>query len=121
MIPLALLAGAGVLLAVISPEEVDWFPRCAFREATGWKCPGCGGTRAIHAALSGQLGKSVSLNLLAVPLALLAGYPLARLSAKGLFGWRWPPLPRAKAFWSILALVVFGFGIARNFPGSPFP
>ncbi|MFR1833570.1 MAG: DUF2752 domain-containing protein [Lachnospiraceae bacterium] len=32
---------------------------CLFRLFTGLYCPGCGGTRAVQALLSGQIGKSL--------------------------------------------------------------
>ena len=121
MLALMLLAGVVTLLGFLSPVENYGLPQCAFRRATGWSCPGCGGTRALHAALNGRLASSISYNLLAIPLALLGGYPLLRMGAKGLFAWRWPPLPRKKAFWVGLAAAVVGFGILRNLPWSPFP
>ena len=35
------------------------FPPCLFHLATGYYCPGCGGTRAITALLHGQILNSV--------------------------------------------------------------
>jgi hypothetical protein len=121
ILALALLAGIGVGLAVVPPSESPWFPGCRFRDATGLACPGCGGTRAVHAALNGRIAQSISLNVIAIPLLLLAVYPFVRFAAKGIFAWNWWPLPRAKAFWIVLATIVIGFGIVRNLPGFPFP
>lgn len=46
-----------------------WLPPCIFHEVTGFYCPGCGGTRAFHALLRGQLGQS----LLFHPVVLYGG------------------------------------------------
>ena len=111
----------GGLLVFVSPSEIPWFPHCAFRQVTGLPCPGCGGSRAIHAAMNGDFASSISLNILALPLGLLAAYALARVAAESLLPWRWPQLPRTKAFWFGLTLVVVVFGVVRNLPGFPFP
>ncbi|MCR5414102.1 MAG: DUF2752 domain-containing protein [Kiritimatiellae bacterium] len=50
---LAVIAGIVGLsvLYVWNPTEVKCIPRCPFLAITGWKCPGCGTLRAIHAIL----------------------------------------------------------------------
>lgn len=47
-----------------------WLP-CVFHEVTGLYCPGCGGTRAVKALLSGSLAGSLWYNP-TVPLAVSA-------------------------------------------------
>ena len=42
----------------IKLEDLLAFNHCAFREATGLYCPGCGGTRAFLALLKGDIVKS---------------------------------------------------------------
>lgn len=39
-------------------------PKCLFRLATGWSCPGCGSQRALHALLHGNLREALEMNLL---------------------------------------------------------
>ena len=117
-------AAMGVLLTLallFFGLDGGWFFGCVIREVTGWSCPGCGGLRAIAAALGGEWLRSLSLNALTVPLGLLAGYSLASIVLKGLFGRCWLPLPRSKVFWILLSMVVFGFGVFRNLQGFPFP
>lgn len=47
------------------------FPRCIFLTLTGYKCPGCGSQRAIHAVMNGHLLQAFKFNaalIVAVPL-----------------------------------------------------
>ncbi|HEU5149161.1 MAG TPA: DUF2752 domain-containing protein [Iamia sp.] len=49
------------------------FPGCPLKEATGLDCPGCGGTRALHALTQGDIGTALDHNaVLTVVLPLLA-------------------------------------------------
>ena len=47
---------------------------CLFHKLTGWNCWGCGGQRAFHQLLHGNLGKAASLNLLIFPIVALGCY-----------------------------------------------
>lgn len=38
------------------------FPRCTFKLLTGWDCPGCGSTRALHALLHGHVADAWNAN-----------------------------------------------------------
>ena len=55
------IAGAYVLFA-FAPETHAFYPRCAFKVLTGFDCPGCGTTRALHHLLHGELGAAFRLN-----------------------------------------------------------
>ncbi|CAN5513621.1 hypothetical protein BH09VER1_BH09VER1_45160 [soil metagenome] len=46
-------------------------PVCPFKSMTGLPCPLCGGTRAAHAMLQGDLARTLYLNPLAIPAVLL--------------------------------------------------
>lgn len=49
------------------------FPGCPLRELTGLDCPGCGGTRAVHALTQGDIGTAFDHNaLFTIVLPLLA-------------------------------------------------
>lgn len=62
---LLLLLG-GVLVAgyylAFDPATEGLFPRCLILQTTGYRCPGCGGQRALHALLSGQWTEALHHN-----------------------------------------------------------
>ena len=115
----ALLVAASVSLAVRGAGSLPL--HCVLNETTGLHCPGCGMTRAAHAALNGDFGRALRFNPVGVvllPLGLLALLPeLGRwLTAAP------PPLKRRNwgRLGTILAVVVIAFGILRNLPWKPF-
>lgn len=78
-----LVAAAAVAVAAViavawsfDPMEGTFpYPRCTFKWLTGWDCPGCGATRALHALLHGRVGDAWAANpavFVAVPLIALA-------------------------------------------------
>lgn len=51
--------------------ESGIFPRCVFKQMTGWDCPGCGSQRAVHALLHGEIARAWGYNaglFVAIPL-----------------------------------------------------
>lgn len=120
--------GIGGLVAAMSawllyqygPTGAGWLPRCLFHRLTGLACPGCGMTRAAHAALHGRICQAFRFNplgMLVLP-ALVIGLGL-RLPAW--LGERPPPFrvaigPRAGAW---LIGVVVAYGVLRNLPFWP--
>lgn len=107
LLALAVLLPFGVAaLYVLDPVEAPAFPRCPVFSLTGWKCPGCGTARALHAALHGRFAEALRLNAaLPVALALLA-LCVAR-----------PRLARRPALaWTVLALAL-AWAVARNLAG----
>jgi hypothetical protein len=108
-------------LFFFEPGRTGIFPGCPFRAITGFTCPGCGSTRALHQLLHGRLVAALELNpllVLAVPFLVtmlflytrsaFTGKPLPQIS-----------MPRSWA-WALTALVIC-FWIFRNTPGYPFP
>ncbi len=76
----ALLTGVA-LLPLASPPSLLSLQTCAFKGVTGLPCPLCGGTRAAHAVLRGDLARAMYLNVAALPVvvalmvgAMLLGY-----------------------------------------------
>lgn len=61
-----------VLIAVIvtvwyfNPEDAIWMPKCPLKHLTGYDCPGCGATRALHAVLHGDIYGAIRYNLFLV-------------------------------------------------------
>ena len=67
---IVLLLVFGFIYYAIDPATSTAFPRCTFLTLTGYKCPGCGSQRAIHALLNGDIKGALSYNamlLVAIP------------------------------------------------------
>ena len=99
---LAAFAGAPILFAY-DPSVTAFYPRCVFHSLTGWQCPGCGTTRALHQLLHGHFRDAFRFNAM---LFVFAPF-LATAAAKP----EW--FRRAWVGWTALMLVV-GWWILRN-------
>ena len=71
-------------------------PVCAFHEATGWACPGCGATRCVRSVFRGAFGAAFLVNPLMF--AALIGIALFDLYAAVVLAlrlprWRWDAVP----------------------------
>ncbi len=104
------LAGVLSLLYFHRPEGQYFFPRCSFHAATGLLCPGCGGLRATHALLHGDLGVALRSNaLLVAGLPVALGYWFRR--RRGLH----PAGLTSRVIWTLFAVVV-AYSVLRNLP-----
>ena len=102
LIAFAIVAGL-VFLYLYNPQDISFFPRCPFYALTGYKCPGCGTLRAIHAMLHLRFGEALRLNpLVFVAIPVIVGMLLSRRFATN------PVVGRV-----ILAVVVI-YWIVRN-------
>src|SRR5262245_54390984 len=123
-----LLAGAcGLVLGLVilyrtPPEQNPLAPQCALQQMTGLHCPGCGGTRAVHALLHLRIGEALAKNVMVVVAIPFLAFWIVR----GL--WRWvrgmPPVVsqtmiKPWVVWTIV-LGIFAFGVLRNLPWLPF-
>ena len=114
-----LLAGAAYLF-VFEPGKSGFFPPCPFRLLTGFTCPGCGSTRAMHQILHGHFATAFTLNpllLLAIPFLLFA---LLRYSVIVMRGGVPRPNALPAPFIYALFVVIVSFWIFRNTPFYPF-
>lgn len=79
-VPMLVIGVAGlVFLYFYNPQDIPFFPRCPFYALTGYKCPGCGTLRAIHALLHFRIAEAFNLNpfmLLSIP--VMAGMLISR-------------------------------------------
>ena len=115
----ALLAGA-VYLFAFEPGKTGLFPVCLFRFATGYTCPGCGSTRAMHQLLHGHFIAAFELNpffLLALPFLF---YALIRYSVIVMRGGVPHHNRLSASYIYALFFVVVSFWIFRNTPFYPF-
>lgn len=118
-ISLTVVAAAALLFLFFrfNPNEHPFFPRCAFHAVSGLECPGCGGQRALHQLLHGNLGAALQNNALLVLMLPLGGWYLLRFIWQQTTG-RKLPAPFAHHLWPwALCLVVIGFAVLRNLPG----
>ena len=116
-----LLAAVAAYLFLFEPGRMGFFPGCPIRAITGYTCPGCGSTRALHQLLHGHLLAALELN----PLVVIAlPFLIATLVIYTRAAFQGETMPRislpSKYIW-IAAILVMGFWIGRNIPGYPFP
>lgn len=124
--------GVGALAAtayvgLVDPNVPGHYPLCPTKAFTGLDCPGCGGLRAVHALMHGDLRGALDHNALAV-LVLIPGSVV--LWTRWLRRtWRGPdagadaatdtvPVPSPALLWTTVALVV-AFTVARNVTAVP--
>jgi hypothetical protein len=117
LVALALLAGSAVLFR-FDPTQHGFYPRCQLYRMTGLQCPGCGGLRAWHALLHGQVNEAFKLNPLFVLALPMGGAWIATWSLRK----RRAPTARLTVptpwIWAGVAVIIV-FGVVRNLPGFP--
>lgn len=118
-------AGGLFVVAIVPPTQDSLFPKCHFYQTTGLHCPGCGMTRALHAALNGHFAQALAYNPLAPVLLPIVGLSIVR----ALWGWAWGETvprrerePRRWTRWTpwVLFALLAGFWVLRNIPAYPF-
>lgn len=79
----AIAAGGYVaVVATIDPFRAS-VVQCPVHAITGWWCPGCGSTRAVHALLEGDLGLSLAAHPMVLPVIGLLAYLWIRWAITG--------------------------------------
>lgn len=109
---IAVIICVGVAYYFIDPVMHKWVPKCPFMLLTGWKCPGCGSQRAIHALVHGNIIEVFRQNALFIPFAL---YVLAVIVSK-LKPNVYDKLTGNVAVWIWVSITVL-FWISRNIFG----
>ena len=123
---LILLAAAGIaagifVLALVSPTEDSYYPRCYFHYFTGLHCPGCGLTRAVHALLNGRIEQAFAYNAVALIVLPFVVWSLARSSRPAKCRLSAKTRPSASVVWNRLLLgAVLLYWVVRNLPWYPF-
>lgn len=81
IVAIVLLLVFGFIYFALDPASSSAFPRCTFLSLTGYKCPGCGSQRAIHALLHGDIEGAFKYNamlLVSIPWIALCLYAESR-------------------------------------------
>jgi len=115
--------GVGVGLASLYTAWQDpntssgLFPQCPLREVTGFDCPGCGGLRAAHSLLHGDLLGAFDHNVVVTLLlpVLFVVWLRWMLGSLGVQVPRVPTIP--KPAWVAFAAAVIAFAVVRNVEG----
>ncbi|CAM8644617.1 Protein of unknown function DUF2752 [Acidimicrobiia bacterium] len=117
------LAGLAVVgcayVGLVDPNTSSFYPGCPFRAMTGFDCPGCGATRALHSAITGHPLQALDHNAFFVMAAVLGvvGFAVAKVRrrmGKPAIAWR---LSVSGAI--ALGLLTCMFWITRNMPWEP--
>ncbi|RYD26716.1 MAG: DUF2752 domain-containing protein [Verrucomicrobiaceae bacterium] len=91
------------LLTLLGALWMWWLqPPCPVRALTGVKCPACGISRALHAAMAGRWGEVFYWHALLIPGLLLLGTACVRPV-------RWP-------WWAAAGALLLVFTALRNLP-----
>lgn len=121
----ALIFVASIIVYKIDPSKKPIAPPCSLYYFTGLYCPGCGMTRALHAAFHLRFFEAFSYNLL---------WPFIIIFISGSF-YIWfyflvtakNPFTRLNEFFKkhssagwIIVIALFAFWILRNIPIYPF-
>jgi hypothetical protein len=121
LLAIALLLPAGIIvLYAFPPTDDSWYPRCFLHSTTGIHCPGCGSTRALHAAFHGHILQALAYNIpvfIFLPTMLYIGL---RTTYALIFNrpdlYVNPPTWAMRAFFWFIIL----YFIVRNIPIYPF-
>ncbi len=110
------LVGILAVLFLFDPAQHGFYPRCALKASTGFDCPGCGGLRAAHQLLHGQVRAAFALNPLLVVSLPLLGWILLQKIIPTTASRRLPPAAMRPVWVWLGAAVVVAFGVLRNLP-----
>lgn len=117
----AALAAVTAYTYVRDPHQPGMFPSCIFYAGSGYHCPGCGGLRAAHDLMHGDLAGALQMNVVVVLgiIPAIAGGMLWWLAATASSQVRRPTIPT----WLAIAVPAFlmVFWVVRNLPAlSPY-
>ncbi len=113
-------ACASVPIYVANPSDVGFYPRCPIHSLTGFYCPGCGTTRALHQLMHGNLGAALRLNPLTLLLLPVLAYSWLSFTLEVFKGKALPNIFGARLITALLIGTTVAFAVLRNIPNYPF-
>ena len=109
-----------IFLYIFNPSESNFGVSCLFHALTGFHCPGCGSTRALHQLLHGHLATAFGLNPLMVLSLPFLGYSFLSYIVNGISGRALPNIfVPGILIWLLLGVILL-FCVLRNIPFYPF-
>ncbi len=111
LIGVLLCVGGGLILWRFEPTGQSWYPKCAFHTWTGFHCPGCGTTRALHSLAHGRLLDAIRFN----SLLIIGGPIMALLIFRARRREKTTGVAAARLSWTLFIVVTLYF-IGRNVP-----
>lgn len=115
----SLAVGLALVLFTFDPAQHAFYPMCLFKQMTGYDCPGCGGLRALHHLLHGDVRGAFHLNALAVIALPLLAVGVVRAWWKSSHYKEATKCTTSFWVWLVVGAVIL-FGIVRNLPWWPF-
>jgi len=115
--------GMVLVLYFYNPSTSSFYPLCLFHSLTGLHCAGCGGLRAAHALLQGNVGESFAYNpllIITAPSFLVVALAIKWLSIFPIYAAKPEIYRRIRYFTPIVVITVIGYTILRNLPFPPF-
>lgn len=120
--PMLTLGGAALALGylrVVDPNSPGHYPLCPTRALFGVDCPGCGGLRATHDLLCGNVSGALDHNVLIVVFIPVAIYFWVRWAVRA---WRgrtpettYGEFRRRNQVLVVAMVLLLVFGVVRNF------
>jgi hypothetical protein len=114
------MLAATAYVGTVDPGQPGHYPLCPLKAATGLDCPFCGGLRATHALVHGDVAGAVSHNALVTLVLIPAMVVLWVLWVRR--EWLGRPVvrrtPPRVLVWSTIVLVV-AFTVVRNIEAVP--
>ena len=116
-------AGVVLVLYFYNPSTSFFYPLCLFHSLTGLHCAGCGGLRAAHALLHGNVADSFAYNPLLIVVTsflLVVALVIKCLRIFPFFAAKPEMYCRIRYFTPVVVITVIGYTILRNLPFPPF-
>jgi predicted small integral membrane protein len=108
------ILGISAVLFFFSPETHRFYPRCLLYVLTGLQCPACGGLRAAHHLLHGNISTAFHYNALVVLLPPFGLLWAVAPAFKRRTGRLWLDFTRGRAALISVLTVALIYGVLRN-------